>query len=313
MRTYVRIIAMPKVAKTIKISTHHEQWLEANNINFSAWIREKIDAEMGQLNKRPDDKQYKAVILAAGKDSDLFPLTEDRPKAMLDIKGRSILEWQVELLRQVGINEIAVVRGYQKQMINLPALLYFDNDDYENTGSLVSLFAAREFIDRTTIVLYGDILFEISILQRLIEEKDTTTLVVDRGWKKHYLDSREGHPLPPELATLQERDREIEISSLTVGMQENNSNSEFIGLAKLSPSAGAILKDFYEKVYNPDQPEAKKKAMHLLKASFIEFIQELLNRGENVTALEIWRNWIEVDTFEDYRNAWIHINDLMDY
>lgn len=313
VRTYVRIIAMPKVAKTIKISAHHEQWLDAHNINFSAWIRKKIDAEIERENIRTADGPCKAVILAAGKDKDLFPLTEDRPKAMLDIKGRSILEWQVELLKRVGITEIAVVRGYKKQMINLPGLRYFDNDDYETTGTLMSLLAARDFLDNTTIVLYGDILFDTGTIRRLLADGDTTTLVVDKGWKKRYLSSLEGHPLPPELATLHESEQAIEISSLTVGMQENNGASEFIGLAKLASSACEVLKNLFAGASLNGQSGINKAGLNLQEASFIEFIQALLKRGEKVTALEIWRNWIEVDTFEDYRNAWIHINDLMDY
>ncbi len=303
---------MSKVAKTIKIGLRHEQWLNAHDINFSAWIRKKIDAEIERENIGTAAGLCKAVILAAGKDKDLFPLTEDRPKAMLDIKGRSILEWQVELLKRVGITEIAVVRGYKKQMINLPGLHYFDNDDYETTGTLMSLSAARDFMDSSTIVLYGDILFDTGTMRRLLAEGDTTTLVVDKGWKKRYLDSLEGHPLPPELATLHESDQAIEISSLTVGMQDNNGASEFIGLARLAPSACDILKNMYAGASPNGQSEIKEAELNLQEASFIEFIQALLKRGEKVTALEIWRNWIEVDTFEDYRNAWIHIDELRD-
>lgn len=310
--TYVRIITMPKVSKTIKISMRHEAWLKTNRINFSAWIREQLDTEMDQLSSELIGHAYKAIILAAGKDTGLFPLTEDRPKTMLDIKGCTILERQIELLRRVGINDIAVVRGYQKHMIDIPNLTYFDNDDFENTGSLSSLFLAREFMDRDSVVLYGDILFRTEILRRLIENRDKTTLVVDRGWKKRYRDSMEKHPLPPELAILHEKDSKIAVDSLTVSMSEDNFTSEFIGLAMLSTHACAILRDFYKKVYCSDRPEVAGESMHVQKASFIVFIQELLNKGEDVAALEIWRNWIDVDTFEDYRNAWTHIDEITD-
>jgi len=137
---------MSKVAKTIKISMRHEAWLKSQNLNFSEWVREKLDEEMGRRHGGGKDNRYKAVILAAGKDKNLFPLTEDIPKTMLDVKGKTILQRQVEMLRFAGIEDIAVVRGYQKQQIHYPNLTYFDNDEYQQTGSLISLFAARELV-----------------------------------------------------------------------------------------------------------------------------------------------------------------------
>jgi phosphoenolpyruvate phosphomutase len=297
---------MPKVAKTIKITARHEQWLNARDINFSAWVREQIDAEIEQQAGKGANHKCKALILAAGRDTGLYPLTKDRPKAMLEIKGRSILEWQVELLRKAGIKEIAVVRGYKKDAISLPALQYFDNDNFENTGNLTSLMVAKQFLDRDTIVLYGDILFKVEILEKLINDFEGTTLVVDRGWKKRYRESQEGHPLAPELATLTEQGPEIAISSLAPGDEGDKTASEFIGLAKVSARAGELLGEYATTI------ESAWDEAYLRKASIIKFIQELIRRDEQVQALEIWRTWIEVDTFEDYRHAWAKIDQIVE-
>ncbi len=300
---------MVKITKSIKIETHHEEWLKSKRINFSEWIRGKLDDEINQTLVGNNKKEIKAVVLAAGKDKNLFPLTEDIPKTLLDIKGKTILERQIEMLRSFGINDIAVVRGYKKHKINFPNLKYYDNDHYENSGSLASLFSAREFMDRETIVLYGDILFEIETLKRLIESKGNTTLVVDRGWKKHYQDSQEVHPLLPELTSLSEETEDIK--EVGVGLKETNLTSEFIGLAKLSANACSILSDTYNKVNCKDQKQKFHHAENIQRASFVDFIQELINCEEEVTALEIWRTWIDVDTFEDYRNAWKLIDEII--
>jgi len=301
---------MVKISKTIKISLQHEEWLKSKKINFSEWIRAKLDEEIGQELTTGERQKFKAVILAAGKDENLYPLTSDIPKALLDIKGKTILQRQVEMLYNVGIRDIAVVRGYKKDKIYLPNLKYFDNDNYENTGILVSLFLAREFMDRDTIILYGDILFEIDVLKRLIETRYDTTLVVDRGWKKRYEDSYEEHPLAPELTMLSDKEKEIKINSVGVGLPKTDSTSEFIGLAKLSENACSTLKDLYKNVYSIDRNKKFHSAKHIKKASFIDFIQELIDRGEKVTALEIWRSWIDIDTFEDYRTAWKLIDEI---
>jgi phosphoenolpyruvate phosphomutase len=63
----------------------------------------------------PDPESVRAIILAAGFDERLMPLVTDRPKAMLEVKGKSILERQVDALQQTGVRQVAVVRGYKKK------------------------------------------------------------------------------------------------------------------------------------------------------------------------------------------------------
>ena len=145
-------------------------------------------------------------------------------------------------------------------------------------------------------------------IKRLIESKANTALVVDRGWKKHYQDSKEGHSLPPEL-TIPSKETET-IKAISVGLPETDITSEFIGLAKLSANACLILSEVYKNNYCQDQNKEFHSGKCIQKASFVDFIQELINRGEKVTALEIWRSWIDIDTFEDYRNSWKLIEDI---
>ena len=163
-------------------------------------------------------------------------------------------------------------------------------------------------MDADTIVLYGDILFKIETLKRLIESKGNTTLVVDRGWKKHYQDSQEGHSLPPELTTLSEETEYIK--AVGIGLPETDLTSEFIGLAKLSANACLILSEVYKNIYCQDQNKEFHSAKCIQKASFVDFIQELISRDEEVIALEIWRSWMDIDTFEDYRNSWKLIENI---
>ena len=300
---------MVKVTKTIKIETYHEEWLKFKRVNFSEWVRKKLDEKINQTLTGSNKKKVKAVILAAGIDENLFPLTEDIPKTLLDIKGKSILERQVDILNQVGITEIAVVRGYKKERISFPHVKTFDNDDYESSGSLVSLFQALTFMDCATVIVYGDILFGRETLIRLLESSNDTTLVVDRGWKKHYQDSREGHPLKPELTTLSNNTQVIK--AVGVDLQETALTSEYIGLAKLSVDACLILKEIYNNIYQIDPKENFHNAAQIHKASVVDFFQELIDRSEKVTALEIWRTWIDVDTFEDYRNAWNLFDEII--
>ena len=67
----------------------------------------------------------KAIIVAAGPGSRLVPLTDVKPKCLLEINGKSIIQRTLEVLRQYGVNDIVVVRGYKKEMFNLPDVILY--------------------------------------------------------------------------------------------------------------------------------------------------------------------------------------------
>src|SRR5262249_42109545 len=130
----------------------------------------------------PDTEAMRAVILAAGFDHRLMPLVSDRPKAMLEVRGKPILERQIDALQQCGVRQIAVVRGYKKEQITLPNVRYYDNEAFEESGELESLVRASAELSGPVVVLYGDILFDRYILERLLQSADDITLVCDRSW-----------------------------------------------------------------------------------------------------------------------------------
>jgi len=63
-----------------------------------------------------------AIILAAGKGERLRPLTDNRPKCLVKLFGKSILEWQIESFQNLGITDITVVTGYLSDLINFPSV-----------------------------------------------------------------------------------------------------------------------------------------------------------------------------------------------
>ena len=65
-------------------------------------------------------KTLNAIILAAGKGERLRPLTDDKPKCMVELFGKSILEWQIEKFQKFGINDITIITGYKSESINHP-------------------------------------------------------------------------------------------------------------------------------------------------------------------------------------------------
>ena len=61
-----------------------------------------------------------AIILAAGKGERLHPLTENKPKCLVELFGKSLLQWQISAFHEFGIDDITVVSGYKSEEIHSP-------------------------------------------------------------------------------------------------------------------------------------------------------------------------------------------------
>ena len=67
----------------------------------------------------------RAVILAAGRGSRMGHLGDDRPKCLIELEGKPLIERQIAALRRGGVDEIEIVRGFRAEMIDFPGLCYF--------------------------------------------------------------------------------------------------------------------------------------------------------------------------------------------
>lgn len=110
----------------------------------------------------------KAIVLAAGRGSRLGSLTNDNPKCLTELFGKSLIEWQVKALNEAGINEIAIVRGYKKEKINIKNATYFDNDIWDKTNMVMSLYKADEWLQKyECIISYSDIIYKSEVIDLL--------------------------------------------------------------------------------------------------------------------------------------------------
>ena len=81
-----------------------------------------------------------AIILAAGKGERLQPLTNDKPKCLVELFGKSLLEWQIKAFQSSGITDITIVSGYKSDLINFPEITILKNEKYESTNMIETLF-----------------------------------------------------------------------------------------------------------------------------------------------------------------------------
>jgi len=246
-------------------------------------------------------KNYKrrpsAVIVAAGFERNLWPLNSDRPKAMLDIRGKSLLERQVEILKKAGIDRIAVVTGYKREKISAPGIVTYYNPQFKDTHILHSLFRAEAEMQDKFLFLYGDVLFEEHIVEKLMRSRRDINLAVRRGLA------------PGQDSSKRERDWAIADDDHVKAIGHHlgkGSNAEFIGLAYFSKRGARTLRETYHHIEKRNARAPFYNAPNFQKAQFTDMIQELLARKEKVNAVAVQSGWLEIDTFSDYQRAWAH-------
>jgi len=292
---------MTLVTKTIKINVEQSDWLRNHHeLNFSEWIRKKLNEEIEKEKRGKLGKSIKAIIVAAGHDTRLEPLNKFLPKCMLEIKGKTIIERQIENLHQVGIDDIIIVKGYRKEVINIPNIKYYTNSDYNENGILKSLFFAEEELNENFLFLYSDIIFEKRILERLLKSNADITLVVDINWKDHYNERIEHPSHEAELVEMKEN----KIVKIGKNIDPKNAYGEFIGIAMFSRYGAEILKSCYKEAVEKFQGKEFHEAISIDKAYFTDMIQELIDNDHEINVIDTFGDWVEIDTFEDYRQAW---------
>lgn len=132
----------------------------------------------------------KAVILSAGQGSRLLPLTAERPKCLLPLGPKSLIEWQIDVLARCGVDEIVVVVGFRAALVEAllakltrPGLRIRTllNPFYNVADNLGSCWLARHEMAGDFLLLNGDTLFEAAVLQRLLGSPlAPITVTIDR-------------------------------------------------------------------------------------------------------------------------------------
>lgn len=133
------------------------------------------------------DIPAEAVILAAGMGSRLKPLTDTRPKPLVEVNGVPIIHNALEQLGAAGVRRATIVVGYRKDAIEYAcgssfagvAIDYVASTVFDRTGSAYSLWLAREALLRGDVLLLeGDVFFEAEVLRKLLRSEAANSAAV---------------------------------------------------------------------------------------------------------------------------------------
>jgi len=242
----------------------------------------------------------KVIILAAGRGTRLSPLTDEKPKCMVKLFGKSLLEWQIGVFRELGIKDISVVTGYKKELISIDDIKFYHNSNFENTNMVETLFCAEKEINETVIISYGDIIFQKSVVKKLIKSDENFSVIVDRKWRK-YWDIRFDNPLDDAESLILDSKNYIK----NIGQKTTNLDKiqgQYIGLMKFKEPATKIIKEFYRKTQNLSRENKNPLNPNLpFRLSYMtDFLQGLINEKYKLKAVLIENGWLELDSIHDY-------------
>jgi choline kinase len=128
----------------------------------------------------------KAIILAAGIGKRFKEVTDQRPKCLIEIQEKTLLERTLNALGAAGVHDAVVVIGYRGEMIKQALgsicgkvqVRYVFNDRYDK-GAILSLWSAREEFDDDILIMDADVLFPVALIDRLVRSAHANCFLLD--------------------------------------------------------------------------------------------------------------------------------------
>ncbi len=197
--------------------------------------------ELEEAGRRylPEVAPTRAVILAASRGAGLEALTEDRPKTMIDVRGKPLLQRLVDTLAAAGIADVTVVRGYRKAAVALPGVRTVDNDDFATTNEAASLARAAPRLLGDSVIVYGDVLFRRSVLEGMMSVPGDIVLAVDPATARPGADPRDLVATDRAYAPTDMDEQPPVLTSIANGAAPDG---EWIGLLRATAKGSALIR-----------------------------------------------------------------------
>ena len=261
-------------------------------------VRDVFDL-MGQAELAAAEARYlaprggghRAILLAASRGSKLGPLTEQRPKCMIDVRGEPLIQRLVGTLNEGGLREITVVRGYRKDVLALANVEAVDNDRYAETGEAASLACAADRLDGPCVISYGDILFRRPILDALLAAEGDIVTAVDAR-------ARAGDARAPDRQVDWVRcsrpftggyldDARVTLEAIwSEAADAATAHGEFIGLVKATAEGAAVIRAALDSLATEGALDG---------ADLPDLFARLMARGVVIDVLYVTGHWLDVD------------------
>ena len=233
----------------------------------------------------------KAIILAAGRGSRMKNMTDERPKCLVELRGRALLDWQLQALRAAGISEIAIVTGYKRELLANRGLVEFHNARWAETNMVSSLACAHSWLQaEPCIVSYSDIFYSPAAVQSLMTSDASLAVTFDPNWLNLWT-QRFGDPLlDAETFRMTAEYTLAEIGNKPKSVDEVQ--GQYMGLLRFAPEGWAEVLRVRSGLASEQCDKIHMTGM----------LQKIIEAGKlPVAAVPYIGEWGEVDNMEDLK------------
>jgi phosphoenolpyruvate mutase len=289
-----------------EIILKNERSLEADQHICSV---KEVFEKVGYLDIKEKDKLLditpSIIILAAGENPELKHILGDLPKPLLEINNKSILEHQVELFNKMGLKDVNIIVGYQKEKFPNLQVNHLENPEYKEKGTLNSLMKAQGKMEKGFIYLNADLLIDERLIKELMGRKEDIVLVVDNSYlyHQHGIDKKldaiiTKRGIKPIYQKLRYPD---EVLLIGREIPKEKMTHEFVGIAKFSKKGAENLIKIYKDLENHEGTFHESESFE--KAGDTDMLQELVDRGIKIAVHETNGGWLEIHNDKDIKNA----------
>ncbi|MFD1428559.1 phosphocholine cytidylyltransferase family protein [Kroppenstedtia sanguinis] len=228
----------------------------------------------------------KVVILAAGVGSRLRPETDDKPKAMIQVNGKPLVQYQVESVRKAGFadEDIFVLGGYKMERIQEhfagSGIRFIFNPNYESMNNIYSFLLTEEVGD-DILLINSDDFFDERLIPLLLDAEAPTAILVDRT-----------KTLTEEAMRVQV-DGEDRLTWINKKMALDEADGEYIGISRLARPELKTLYQTARNMINNGESDAWYENVYEACASDLKII------GVDTQG----HPWVEIDDFNDLETA----------
>ena len=230
------------------------------------------------------------VILAAGMAKRLRPLTDMKPKCLLEVGGRTLLERTVDAMAAAGVSEFVIVTGYRAEMIREFLSLHFylfpfhfiDNPDYAHNNNIYSLWLSMQAVrGREFLLMDSDILCDPETVSRVASQEGSALAVC-----RHELGEEEMKVVVDDAGN---------ITEISKTCRPEDALGESVGIEKISASYSEAL------AYELDQMIEHEG---LIDIFYERAFERLIPQGHTFKVVDTTDLFsYELDTPEDYERA----------
>ncbi len=236
----------------------------------------------------------RAIILAAGAGTRLQPLTDECPKCLVSLGGRPLLDYQLEALRLVGVEDVVLVVGCKSEQVRAhcgSAVRYIENADFSTTNSIYSLYLAAAEFNTDTFLFNCDILFHKGVLERMLDPAQASVVAVDAQVER----------VPNEMNVCYGDD--MRITAISKSLDPARARAQSVQLAKFDAAGAAQVSAEVVRLVEQDQKDVFPTSAYgpLIDARSL-FAVDTSDLA-----------WGEIDSLEDYERARTCVLPALEY